>query len=276
MKHFKGIIIIIFAISNFLLLSSCVSQNEYNSLQDKYNALQASSNVTEAKLVALQGNYYNLQAISNNLSEELAISKVKEKALINTQNELIQESLKAQNRAAKADKTIQLYKDTFGTVNEGTDPSYISGNRPIKLLSNPNATDPTWDQLKAFLLRDTTDQTPYKDGIYECGNYANDLYNNAQNSGIRCAFVVLRLGASLHAINAFKTTDKGLVYIDDTGIGIPAVHPLGSTGNTMPNNDKLAQLKPGSDLYESFIFPDLSKGWTIETRESVSNIEIYW
>jgi hypothetical protein len=36
-------------------------------------------------------------------------------------------------------------------------------------------------------------------------------------AGIRCAYVSVVLSTGLHALDAFQTTDKGLVYIDDTG-----------------------------------------------------------
>ena len=56
----------------------------------------------------------------------------------------------------------------------------------------------------------------YIDYLYECASFAEEVHNNAEARGIRSAFVALFFSEENtgHAINAFHTTDKGLVYID--------------------------------------------------------------
>jgi hypothetical protein len=89
---------------------------------------------------------------------------------------------------------------------------------PIVLTRNPNAADPTFDQLVAFIEQDPTDLNPYIDGKYVCADFAADVYNHAEAAGIRAGWVGITFeNASVgHAVDAFETTDRGLVYIDCT------------------------------------------------------------
>jgi len=97
---------------------------------------------------------------------------------------------------------------------------------PIELINNPNATDPTYAELLAFLETDQTDKFVYIIGppknAYVCADFARDVHNNAEAAGIRAAWVAIDIEgkAEGHAINAFETTDIGLVYIDCTGKGL--------------------------------------------------------
>jgi hypothetical protein len=54
--------------------------------------------------------------------------------------------------------------------------------------------------------------TEYVTSGYQCMNFAVDLHNNAEASGIRCAVVISPMKG--HCFNAFETTDWGLVYVD--------------------------------------------------------------
>jgi len=92
-----------------------------------------------------------------------------------------------------------------------------AGNSMV-LHNNPYAKDPTWDELMSFLQQDTTDRIPYVDPSFVCADFAENLHNNAENAGIRAAYVVVNFTSGVgHSCNAFRTTDRGLVFIDDTG-----------------------------------------------------------
>jgi len=93
------------------------------------------------------------------------------------------------------------------------------GYNRIELINNPNAVDPTWQQLKEFLIADETDTKRYYRISYMCGAFAEDVHNNAEIAGIKAAWVAVDFegGGAGHALNAFQTTDKGLVYVDCTG-----------------------------------------------------------
>jgi hypothetical protein len=88
--------------------------------------------------------------------------------------------------------------------------------KPVQLTENASATDVTWKELKAFLFLEKTDEIPYTDYVFECASFAEELHNNAEARGIRSAFVSIFFSDEItgHALNAFFTTDKGLVYID--------------------------------------------------------------
>ncbi|MDD4860128.1 MAG: hypothetical protein PHR56_08020 [Dehalococcoidales bacterium] len=75
--------------------------------------------------------------------------------------------------------------------------------------------DPTYQQMLDFLKTDTTDQKSYIVGRYECRHFATDVCNSAELAGIRCAYVSLGYPQDMgHAIVAFNTIDKGLVYVE--------------------------------------------------------------
>ncbi|WP_321416557.1 hypothetical protein [uncultured Methanomethylovorans sp.] len=92
-------------------------------------------------------------------------------------------------------------------------------HEPVHLVQNETAHDPTWDELMTFLKKDDTDRQQYQDGVFDCTQFAERLYNNAEQAGIRAAFVTIFWcnNSTGHALNAFQTTDKGLTFVDCTG-----------------------------------------------------------
>lgn len=134
----------------------------------------------------------------------------------------------------------------------GKQPPYAKtsfGYDTINLVRNPNATDPTWQQLQAFLVADSTDKEVYNLLTFPCGAFAEELCNHAEASGIRAAWVAIDFadGSEGHALNAFLTTDKGLVYIDCTGDNIQR-YTIGGNNPAPTNNDKVAYVQVGKEL----------------------------
>jgi hypothetical protein len=74
--------------------------------------------------------------------------------------------------------------------------------------------NPTFEEAVSFLRDDKTDSNEYVEDTFVCSHFAHAVNNNAENQGIRCAFVDIRYPELGHAIVAFDTTDKGLVYFD--------------------------------------------------------------
>lgn len=109
------------------------------------------------------------------------------------------------------------YVYTNGAIECGGD------GEPIELINNPDATNPSYAQLIAFIIiEDTTDTNPYIEkgaAAYVCADFAEDVHNNAEEAGIRTAWVGIEIEGDEegHALNAFETTDRGLVFIDCTG-----------------------------------------------------------
>ena len=90
----------------------------------------------------------------------------------------------------------------------GSMESVISGNQTITLKN------PTFQELKDFILRDPTSRNQFVLSQYECRNFATEVDNNAEAEGLRCGFVLLCFDRGQHAVVAFDTTDRGLVYIE--------------------------------------------------------------
>jgi hypothetical protein len=116
-------------------------------------------------------------------------------------------------------------------INSNGDSNYIhedgailvgGDNEPIELINNSSATNPTYAELTVFIEKDPTDKRRYLPFSYICSDFAEDVHNNAEEAGIRAAWVGIDFeGQEVgHALNAFETTDRGLVYIDCTGQSI--------------------------------------------------------
>jgi hypothetical protein len=75
--------------------------------------------------------------------------------------------------------------------------------------------DPSYQAMKDFLKQDETSEQEYLESEYACVDFAADVKANAAKEGLRCAYVAIEyLGRIGHAIVAFDTTDRGLVYIE--------------------------------------------------------------
>ena len=136
--------------------------------------------------------------------------------------------------------------------------AYIVGAKwnPIILTNNPKAKDPTWSQLESFLGEDITDKQIYDYSSFVCADFAEMLHNNAEKAGIRAAYVSIELGPASyrptsggHALVAFQTTDRGLVFIDSTA-------PLEGGLEA----DKMVDLREGAEYIPQSVFPE--PGWS--------------
>lgn len=74
--------------------------------------------------------------------------------------------------------------------------------------------NPTFKELKEFILADPTSRNRFVPNQYECRHFATDVNNAADAAGIRCAFVLLCFRTYQHAVVAFETTDRGMIYIE--------------------------------------------------------------
>lgn len=68
--------------------------------------------------------------------------------------------------------------------------------------------------VREFLAQDTTDSNRFVTGEYVCADFAAQLNNNAENNGIRAAYVRIRAKHWGHALVAFNTVDRGIVFIE--------------------------------------------------------------
>ena len=259
---------------SIISVPGCVSKSEFETLQAEFEALQSENASLEAtneqyseELEVKNATIQETQKELDNTKEELSSTKQEldstETRYSNALNEL--ESYKSE--LASYIKELELYKDTFGSVVQsgGQVPFYRVYLRNVR-----TATDPTFDELENFLMEDKTDQNDYITGVYMCGDFANDVHNNAEQAGIRTGWVAILLEAedgstSYHACNVFKTTDKDLIFIDCTG---------SQAGERSPSkNDKIVSVKLDSKYRPRFMF---ATRWRVESMGIIRDIEVYW
>jgi hypothetical protein len=92
--------------------------------------------------------------------------------------------------------------------------------------------DPTSDQVTAFLASDTTDKHNYNESTYTYCDPAADMILNASEQHIHCGFVEVRVPDYVHACVVFDTTDKGLCFIE-------------------PKSDAIVDLQVGNRYWDS-------------------------
>ena len=149
--------------------------------------------------------------------------------------------------------------------------NYIAGAKwDIKYLDNNcDAKDVSYSELISFILMDDTDKMCYNYSSFVCADYAEMLHNNAEAAGIKAAYVsitapgVAQDGTVFggHALNAFNTTDKGLIYIDCTG------------GPDCFSMDHIAIIKSNAIYYTPLC---ASSYYTLPTYMNIENIEVIW
>jgi len=160
---------------------------------------------------------------------------------------------------------LELYKDTWGSVvSSDVQPPFQGAD----IVNYETSSNPTWAKLLDFLLKDETDEHAYVSGIYVCGDFARDVHNNAERAGIRTAYVAVRFASDYHALNAFKTTDRGLVFIDCTGLLASEPGPS--------NRDKTVDVRLGRSYVPKSLFSE--SGWSVTwgNMGTVRDVEIYW
>ncbi len=172
-------------------------------------------------------------------------------------------------------ETVDNQRSGSSKVQEGIQEFEGGDGHPIILLNNPQAVNPTWSQLLAFLESDTTDKLTYSP-TFVCADFAEILHNNAEKAGLRAAFVVVDiigpagipsiLGAG-HTLNAFRTTVHGLVFIDCVGAKAGELGPA--------NRDKLVELEVWREYVARPLFPELGWQESYESIGMVRNITVF-
>jgi hypothetical protein len=175
------------------------SQDSLTSAQNQLTTTQADLARTETNLTTAQSNLTQTQNDLTNTRSELSTSQVK---LAQTQTDL-SNALSQMTSANERVNTLQTDYDTMKTNYDRLTTGYAY------VFS-----DPTYLQMKNFLSGDKTDQKTYDASIYNCQNFSADVITNAAKLKIRCAFVSIDERSSGHAIIAFNTTDKGIIYIE--------------------------------------------------------------
>jgi len=74
--------------------------------------------------------------------------------------------------------------------------------------------NPTFQEVRDFVLEDPTSRNEFVLNQYECRHFATEVNNNAEAAGLRCAIVLLCYKRGQHSVVAFDTTDRGMIYIE--------------------------------------------------------------
>jgi hypothetical protein len=151
--------------------------------------------------------------------------------------------------------------DTLQTLLQNPEYIYEDGavlvdgaDQPIHLINNPEAEDVSFKEVLAFIRQDTTDLVEYVErsnpgGIrpFVCSDFAEAVHNNAETAGIRAAYVSIDWedGSIGHALDAFETTDSGIVYFDCTGKSVFSQIEETNSKIAMGSWDKVAYLEVG-------------------------------
>ena len=244
--------------------------------------------------------------VESNFSNNVLTTSLSNTALATTLTHTTAITKTSQTSAKSINSKTGVYNNFYlGVVNssEGVlagDGCYDDTGNFIVLINNKDATDPSYSQLVNFLKSDKTDQYPYIltdrtlgsyygtaeshvdlknikniiDGTASpgdpdvCADFAERLHNDAEIAGIRCAYVSLDLSTGGHACNAFQTTDRGLIYVDDTGTSQDP-HPSRSVKT-------VDQIVVGDAYTPIALFPDFGWSPVYESVGIVNKIEIFW
>ena len=74
--------------------------------------------------------------------------------------------------------------------------------------------NPTFQEMKDFILKDTTSRKTFILYTYECRHFATEVNNNAKAAGWQCGFALLCYTRGQHAVVVFDTVDRGLIFIE--------------------------------------------------------------
>lgn len=111
----------------------------------------------------------------------------------------------------------------------------------LTLAYRSDTYDPTLEEALAFVKMDQTDKHPFEFGEFDCSDFTQNFQHNATSQGLRCGACVMRFHRSAdghdwdgHYINAFCTTDAGLLLIDCTTGDCVAQVEKGEIYTTIP------------------------------------------
>ncbi len=110
------------------------------------------------------------------------------------------------------------YQEAYGEAyDKGYDKGYEIGletGSKERVARRVELYNPTYKEMREFLASDTTDANPYVPSEYVCFEFATALNNNAEANGIRVACVLIGSKNWWHAVVAFETVDRGLIFIE--------------------------------------------------------------
>jgi len=199
-----------------------LTEETLTSTQSELASTQSDLDLTEETLASTQSELDSTEVELSSTKQELSSTQTELSSTKQTLDSTQSELSSTKEKLTSTETELELYKETGIEVFSSVQPRYEKGgfdNPRVYLEDESTATNPTWSELIAFLFADPTDDETYWASVFNCTNFAEMLHNNAETAGIKAAFVAVFFegGEVGHALNAFRTTDKGLVYVDCTG-----------------------------------------------------------
>ncbi len=130
-----------------------------------------------------------------------------------------------------------------------------SKNKELQSEGKVFLADPTFDEAYSFLIEDNTDEKFSNNSSYICQHYSRNVNNNSEKKGFRCAFVEIETSTVKHALVAFNTTDKGLVFFE-------------------PQSDEPVNMQIGKKYWKECVISNSTE--TYPNGYIIENITIYW
>jgi hypothetical protein len=148
-----------------------------------------------------------LGAYTSSIEEELSNYKWDLKNEIKAHNMTYQELINATNDLQELNNQYSKAVEDLEEANEQLE-IYRTGN-------TYSLRDPTYLEMKNFLEEDKTNENQYNEENYLCIHFARDVIFNAKEQGIRAGAVYIYFESNNgHAIIAFDTIDKGIIYVE--------------------------------------------------------------
>ncbi|MFH1031287.1 MAG: hypothetical protein V1767_01760 [Chloroflexota bacterium] len=192
--------------------------------QTKLSSTQSTLDMTKTELADKEQKLTSTQSELTSTKQTLTLSQVELSSVNQTLNSVQQNLATLQATLSKTQQQLAIAQETLSGL--GITLYTSKENSDVELIDNRKATNPTLNQLVEFIFQDQTDRLPYYAGKlpyatheYDCSQLSRDVHNHSEAVGIRSAVVhVWFRGEKVgHALNAFLTTDYGLVYVDSTG-----------------------------------------------------------
>jgi hypothetical protein len=243
------------------------TKTELSQAQSQLDTARTELTSAKTQLSTTQTQLASTQSQLSGATTELVSTKSQ---LTDTQSQLAS----SQQQLADDQKTLAALGITVHSATTSWDFNGLTWTH----TDNTQAGNPTWNQLTTFISRDTTDQHPYNIQSFNCVNYASIVYNNAETSNIESAVVILTLRNEPigHAVDAFITSDYGMVYVDCTAQDTIARIKVGKTyravspGDILPNQDRNDSWWDAlSNNY--YYLPNVYGGQAV-----VDSIDFYW
>ena len=120
--------------------------------------------------------------------------------------------------------------------------------------------DPTYNELTSFIAQDKTNEEEYIEDVFDCEQFSQQVNTNAENAGIRCAYVVIYFDGTDagHGIVGFNTVDRGMVYVE-------------------PQSDEWVEnLEIGNDFWTDCIVPTGNYYYDDSPNDTIKEILLFW